>query len=98
MKVYAPDDYPEEVKKGLEDTSHAPVDLDHIVGGTGSSACDSVSADFYASYATGSGGVGATLPGNGQCSGANPIIPGWCLILDVSSPAFGCAISCNSLG
>ena len=35
---------------------------------------------------------------SGQCNGASrQLIPGWCIVLDVTSPCFGQAIYCNSI-
>lgn len=98
MKVYTLDECPEELKKALEDTSHAPVDLDKVVGGTSASNCQNhASSQYITDYATGHGAVGADAVGAGQCLGVNVVLPGWCVILDTNSPAFGCAIQCNSM-
>ena len=51
------------------------------------------SADVWAEYCMGYG-AGSSLYFAGQCNGVNTIIPGWCLMLDVSISCFGYALTC----
>ena len=54
------------------------------------------SVQLWAEYC-GDFGQGSSLYLAGQCTGVNTIIPGWCLMLDVSTPCFGYGLTCQSV-